>query len=183
MKNVLGNWTVKHRVFVVEALIKNNGSVIVTQKYFCTHFGLDRHAPVSDRITILLWVANFGATGSALKRKHPGRPRNARTPENIYGVGESVLRSPKRSAVKNASVVHSLDRNVRRILQADLKFHPYKMMVVQELSKRVWENCKSCCNDILQNVPENGVLITSDEAHFNLCGTVNKQNVRHSAVP
>jgi hypothetical protein len=33
-----------------------------------------------------------------------------------------------------------------------------------------------CCNEILAAVPPTGILWSSDEAHFHLSGTVNKQN-------
>jgi hypothetical protein len=73
-----------------------------------------------------------------------------------------------------------LERSVRRILHADLKFHPYKMLVVQELNQRNWVNCSDSCQAILKNVPVNDVL-SSDEAHFHLSGCVNKQNFRYWA--
>ncbi|PNF29530.1 hypothetical protein B7P43_G01911 [Cryptotermes secundus] len=53
------------------------------------------------------------------------------------------------------------------------------MMVTQELSERDFETRKAACEDILQNIPSGAVLISSDEAHFHLSGTVNKQNFRY----
>ena len=66
-------------------------SVAATLQNFRNRFQLSRHDPVSDRKTILLWVKNFRATGSALKWKPPGRPRSVWTPENIQIVKESYL--------------------------------------------------------------------------------------------
>ena len=71
------NWTDEHRAFVIETFMKNNESVITTQRTLRTHFALGRHAPVPDRKTILLWVSNFRATDSALKRQSTGRPVTA----------------------------------------------------------------------------------------------------------
>jgi hypothetical protein len=73
-----------------------------------------------------------------------------------------------------------LEQSVRRILHADLKFHPYKM-VVQELNQHDWVNHSVSCQAILQNVPANDVVLSSDEAHFHLSGCVNKQNFRYWA--
>jgi hypothetical protein len=81
----------------------------------------------------MLCVGNFRQTGSALKQKSSGRPHSVRTPENIAAVRQAVATSPQRSVVKNALALGISERSVRRVLQADLKFHPYKMMVVQEL--------------------------------------------------
>jgi hypothetical protein len=48
------------------------------------------------------------------------------------------------------------------------------MMVVQELNQRDWVNRSDSCQAILQNVPANDVVFSSDEAHFHLSGCVNK---------
>jgi transposase len=68
-------WRGEHRAFVVEEYIRNGGSVITTQRAFRKRFELGRHDPVPVRKTIHDWVSNFRATGSALKKKSPGRPR------------------------------------------------------------------------------------------------------------
>ena len=172
-------WTGTHRAFVMENFITNGESVTATLRNFRTHFHLNRHDPVPDRKSILLWVKNFRDTGSALMRKPSGRPRSDRTPENIQIVRESVLGSPRRSAHKHSAALSLSLRSVRRILHLDLKFHPYKLMVVQELLDRDHKIRVACCQDILEHVPANAVLITSDEALFHLSGYVNKQNFRY----
>ena len=55
-------------------------------------------------------------------------------------------------------------------------------MVVQELQDRDHEIRVACCQDILEHVPANAVLITSDEAHFHLSGYVNKISVTGQKV-
>ena len=60
-------WTGIHRAFVVESFIRNNESVIATQRAFRIYFELNRGDAVPDRKTILLWVPNFRSTGSATK--------------------------------------------------------------------------------------------------------------------
>ena len=57
--------------------------------------------------------------------------------------------------------------------------HPYKIMVVQELSERDYETRTKMSRDILQSIPPTSVTICSDEAHFHLSGMVNKQNFRY----
>jgi hypothetical protein len=54
-------------------------------------------------------------------------------------------------------------------------------MVAQELSVTGWETRRTFCEGILQHVPSKNVLWCSDEAHFHLSDTVNKQNFRHWA--
>jgi hypothetical protein len=70
-------WSGEHRAYVVETDLKNAESVIATQRLVRTHFSLGRNATVPDRKTILLWVANFRATGSALEKKPPGTPHTS----------------------------------------------------------------------------------------------------------
>ncbi|CAK9820222.1 hypothetical protein ANTPLA_LOCUS10503 [Anthophora plagiata] len=129
-------WSGEHRGFVVEAFFKNGESVIATQREFRTRFGLRANENVPDRKTILLWVRRVRATGSALKRKPPGRPKNVRTSENIAAVRASIEQSPARSARKHAKALGISERTVRRILHTDLHLHPYKIMVC--LDYGVW---------------------------------------------
>jgi len=132
-------WLGEHRGFVVETFFKNNESVIATQRAFRRHFRLGRRAPVPDRKTILLWVSNMRATGSTLKRKPPGQPQSVRTPENVQTVRASIEQSPRHSARKHAAALGISDRSVRRMLHQELRMHPYKMMLAQELSERDWK--------------------------------------------
>jgi hypothetical protein len=60
------------------------------------------------------------------------------------------------------------------ILHVDLKLHPYKMMLAEELSARDHANHRAISVEILEQVP--AVLLSSDEAHFHISGAVNKQN-------
>lgn len=172
-------WSGEHRGYVIESFFKNSESVTATQRAFRTRFLLRPNAPVPDRKTILKWVQNLRATGSALPRKPLGRPRSVRTPENIAVVRASVEQSPSRSARKHAAALRMSDRSVRRILHAELHFHPYKIMVTHELNERDFQRRRSSCQEILQAVLPEGIVWSSDEAHFHLSGTVNKQNFRY----
>jgi hypothetical protein len=125
------------------------------------------------------WISKFQTSGSVARKTRVKTPHKVRTPENIGAVKQSVNQSPMRSARKHALALGLSSRTVRRILHYDLSFHPYKMMVVQQLHHRDYENRVSCCKKISENVPKKDVLITSDEAHFYLSGCVNKQNFRY----
>ncbi|KAJ8969308.1 hypothetical protein NQ317_002767 [Molorchus minor] len=73
------------------------------------------------------------------EKKSQGPQRTTRTPENIERVREALNRSPSRSARKHASELNINREAVRRILHKDLKFHPYKLQIVQQLKERDFE--------------------------------------------
>lgn len=63
----------------------------------------------------------------------------------------------------------------------DLKFHPYKIMMVQQMTERDFTQRRVFCarmQAIFADDP-NVVLMMSDEAHFHLSGYVNKLNCRY----
>ena len=62
------SWSGEHHGFVIEAFFKNNDSVTATQRAFRMRFGLYATNAVPDRKTILRWVSNVRASGSALPR-------------------------------------------------------------------------------------------------------------------
>ena len=76
--------------------------------------------------------------------------------------------SPRCSAQKHAAALGISDRTVRRILNADLKKHPYKMMVTQELSVTDWETQRTLSEDILQHVPPTAVCGAAMR-HISIC--------------
>lgn len=119
-------------------------------------------------------VANFKATGLTLKRKRPERPRSARTPHSIQAV--------------RLSVTQSLTHSVRNLLPWDCLVEQskefYTLISVPSIQINDCQettrlgDLTSCCDDLLQNVPVNDDVLTTDEAHFRLSGYANKQNFR-----
>jgi len=167
-------WSGKHRAFVVEEFINNGGSPITTQCAFRIWFALNRRDPVPNSKTIHYWASNFRQTSSALKRKSTGRPRTATGPENVAAVRTSIEQSSQLSAWKHAAALYLSDSSGWRILHQELKMHPYKIVVTQELFPRDLETRTTLCRDLLRNVPRTDILLFTDEAHFHPSGTVNK---------
>ena len=104
-----------------------------------------------------------------------------RTPENVEAVRNAVEQSPRRSAVQHAQALTLSDTAVQGILHQDLNFHPYKLMLVQELNQQDFGRRTTFAETILQMSEEDPelVILTSDEAHFHLNGSVNKQNFHY----
>ena len=97
-------WNVEHRVFAVEQFFRNNDSV-VTVRLFHRQFNVAHDGAIPDCNTILRWVESFCTTGSFMKRTSIGCPRKARTPENIESVRRLVIKSPRRSTRRRASIM------------------------------------------------------------------------------
>ena len=116
------------------------------------------------------------ATGSTLRRDTHGRRSSIRTPENVERVRAAVIHSPRRSARRHAVALGISSRSLRRILHRDLHFHPYKMMMAQQLNEADFASRQNLCENMLEQIAPDAAFFSSDEAHFHLCGTVNKQN-------
>ena len=86
-------WTKLECAFTVEAFFSNGHSIIAMQHAFHRHFNIALHGHVPGRQSIVLWINNFREMGD-VKKKKPGLPRTARSPQNIEAMRQSVLRSP-----------------------------------------------------------------------------------------
>jgi len=175
--------TLEHRVSAYDSFVKSDELIIETQWLFCCRFNIGRHGNIPSRNTILRWVTSFRARGTIMKKKSPGPVTTVRTPENVERVREAVVRSPTRSARRRAVESGMSESTVRRILHKDLGFHPYKMMIVQTLNKGDYQQCSAFAELMLKIVKENedAIIMMSDEAHFHLNGSVNKQNFQYWA--
>lgn len=177
----MANWTVAERVFTVTAFIESK-SITHVQRRFQLHFNVPRHGRVPSRNTILKWMRKFNETGS-LRNEFVGSARRVRTPENIERVREAVIRSPQRSARRQAVALNLSRTSVCRILHEDLKFHPYKIQMVNCVRDADKPARLAFCRQFLAILNADpgmlNKLILSDEAHFHLSGAVNKQNFRY----
>lgn len=181
----MDQWNGQQRALAIKMFYKNNDSLEAAQREFRRFYNLGRHGVVPSKHAIKGWINNFEETGSALKKKPTGRPRSARTPQNIDVVRESVLRSPRRSIRKQSAAVGMSRESVRRILRLDLKFHPYKLQMVQELKENDYQLRLGFCQEMITKINNDDEFLNklwmSDEAHFHLTGYVNKQNYRYWA--
>ena len=101
-----------------------------------------------------------------------------RTPVNIEWVRQAFVRSLRRSASRNVIALIMSDRTVRRILHENLNFHPYKMVMIQEMIDQDTVNRKTVrfCWTLWITT-----TLTTDEANFHLCCN-NSQHCRYWAA-
>jgi len=117
---------------------------------FFDHFHIGRNGKVPTCQTILNWVTQFRTTASFVDKKPPGRPRTVRTLESVCRVAHAFQCSPQRSARHHSIALHLTPRTVRRILHEELKFHPFKIQLVQQLLTRDLNQRSECCRKLLQ---------------------------------
>lgn len=174
----MSQWSGEHRAFAIEAFLKGGESYVVARRQFCSHYNIRRLRDGPSENLIRKWVINFRATGSAINQPRPGPSRTSRTEETINEVAASVRRNPRLSIRKRAAALNVTKSTVERILKRDLKFHPYKIQIVQEINENDYNLRKSFCQTIIERFRTLNTVFWSDEAHFHLNGYVNKQNCR-----
>ena len=91
------------------------------------------------------------------------------------------MRSPTCSAWRPSVEFGISESTVRRILHKDLGFYPYKMMIIQMLNEGDYQQRSAFTELMLEIIEQNEdtIILMSDEAHFHLNSSVNKQNFRY----
>ena len=117
------------------------------------------------------------ATCHDLNKGRSGRPRTARTPENIEFVRESLTQHGNRSFRRNGL---GLSRSsFHHIAKLDIKFHPYVMITRQKLREGEFVQRMAFCNRLVHTVEQNPQFLDesiSDEAVFSLISEVDTTN-------
>jgi hypothetical protein len=99
-----------------------------------------------------------------------------RSPQNIEALRQSFIRSPGISARKYSVALGISDSSARRILHKDLNFHPYKIVVAQELSDHDMANHSRVVERLIGMLSGDVIILMTAEAHFHLSDCSNKYN-------
>lgn len=108
------------------------------------------------------------------------RRRVGRSVENIAAVETSVANDPNQSIPRRSQELGIAKTTLWRILRKDLTLHPYKIRLTQELKPMDHSKRRTFTDWALEKMRQDDQfhrkIIFSDEAHFWLNGSVNKQN-------
>lgn len=172
-------YTPQERGIIVSIFLRNNSSVVLAQREFRRRFP-GRPTPTAQTLRRLATnLEEYGTTRDVAKS---GRPRSARSAENIAAVAEDVEVSPETSTRRRATQLGLSRRSLQRILVKDLNMFPYKVQSVHQLLPADRQTRVTYAQAILNLDTEvddfSTKIIMSDEAHFHLSGYVNKQNYR-----
>jgi len=180
--SIMDNYTPLERAKIVELYIKNNYSIVKTQREFRKNFG-SRSAPAKN--TIKRIYEKFSNTAYLGNKKRPEKPRPKRSDENIDRVRRSIEENKQTSSRRRASQLNIATTTLRRIIRQDLGLYPYRILSTHRLllvdfAKRI-EYAKMVIEMAAADDSFWHSIIMSDEAHFTLSGSVNSQNYRYYA--
>lgn len=154
-------------------------SVVEAQRKVRAMYGKHADAPVGS--TIRHWMDKFIETGSVCDEKKT-RTKTMRTEGNAERVREHFGNDPHAST-RRASLALDMSRSTVHNILKNLKFHPYKVHIVQKLHEEDLANRTSFAEQELARMREDIThlvrIVFSDEAHFHLNGAVNRQIHRY----
>ena len=128
-------------------------------------------------------VEKWRRTGSVQNETDAmGRPSTVTTVENREKVQAYFIENPTVSQRRAAQELNIKRSSLQRIM-AELDYFPYKIQLVQPISVNATAARVTFCNQILAQLESKEIDLQkiwfTDEAHFNLEGYVNKQNMRY----
>ena len=125
-------------------------------------------------------------THSTERKQGSGRPRSARTPENIQIVREEVLSQEDKPGTHSTpdEIAHTLNvstPSVRRMVKEDLKLKPLKHVKVQRLTAANCMQRQICATRLIRSLTHQKLDKTffSDEKIFKVVQVYNHQNDRY----
>lgn len=158
---------------------ENSRSPVVVARNYRSEYG--NHAIPPGRNSIIAWHKSLFETGSVYLAKH-FRTKTATGQDAVNSVQQHFEDNPHSSTRRAANALNMSRTTVHRILK-DLKWHPYKVKIVQKLFEEDKANRLSFARDELDRISSDPAHLTSimfsDEAHYHLDGGVNRLNHRY----
>ena len=169
----------RERAFVVLRYVETGHNITQVKADFRQRF----HRAPPCKTTILNNVQKYNDTGTSenLNKGRSGRPRTARSAQNVAAVRRSLRQNPKQSCRRN-NIPQLSKSSFNRITRFELKFHPYHMQRRHALNAGDYPRRLNFCRWLLGR-PQRFLteLIIGDEATFKMNGHVNTHNVRYYA--
>lgn len=132
--------------------------------------------------TVERTVKRFEETGSVKSCPKSGCPVSATGDEKQLDIALSFVEDPHLTIRKAAQQPSISVGSMHNILKKKLKFHPFKVHIVQELSEDDFNRRLGFSEIMMTRIDTNPnflyEIIFSDEAIFQLNGNVNRHNCR-----
>lgn len=170
--------TKEQRVFVVKTFHETKSYVAVREAFGRRFPG--RNPPAKRTIQKNVEKYDGNGTSLNLNKGRSGRRRTTRNQLNVDQVRQLLLNQPTGISCRRNPL--NLPKTAfNDITRKDLKWHPYRIHVVQKLEPRDYQRRVRFCqwfSNQAHNVRFFTNLVIGDEAIFQMNGTVNTQNVR-----
>ena len=122
-------WSRVHCALIIDAYFKSNEYTISRRRY-CAHFNIRRAKDASSKNLVKSCIRSFRETSLAVNVKVCGRPRTVTAPENVDSERIAIIQNLSGSVGKTFQVVRMRKSSFHTILRRDLRFHPYKIQIV-----------------------------------------------------
>lgn len=134
--------------------------------------------------TVRNTVTKFNNFGTVRNLPKSGRPRSATNEENSLNVLLSFTENPHDS-IRRVSQEHNISKSSVHNILKTAKFHPFKVHLVHKLNEDDFDRRVEFCEDMMARIVENpnfpSNIAFSDEATFQLDGSLNRHNCRYWA--
>lgn len=174
-------YTVEQRKFVVVKYFENNHNINCVGPLFIQEFGMNPPRKESMNAMVRKFVEH-GTVQDRIKGVS-GRHVEVTGPENVRRVRDEFTNYPNQSIYRASQVMNISTASIHRILKKKLLWKPYKAQERHYIPQRSEQVRVVEAGDLLDAVNNNPNLMDniwfSDESHFELTPTVNKQNFRH----
>lgn len=154
-------------------------TAVLARRAFQKKFNIKHSKYCPSEQLIRTWIKKCEQQGLIDKKPYPPRVKPVRNDRTINKIGKVVKRSPRSSIRRLAAMTGVHRSSVQRILKADTTFHPYKFQMTQALNEMDYERRLKFAVLMPRTFTDMNNIIFSDEAHFQLNGEINKQNMRY----
>jgi len=111
-----------------------------------------------------------------------GRPKSVMTEQKSLDLAQDFVENPHLS-LRTAAAVHDVSHEAVRTMLKSIKFHPYKIHLVQELNEDDPDRRLEFCETMMTKIDADPMflyrIVFSDESTFTLKGEVNRHNCRY----
>ena len=176
MSAVSSRYTPQQRFQIAACWYECFKSIVVVQRMFRKEYGVNSN--LSKYRTIISIHSKAFEIGIP-DAPRSGRPREARSEENIAAVAQAFRRSPRKSLARASLELNMSKTTVQRILK-DFKMHPYILRLRHNIMEEDCAARLTFCEEMPELLEADSTMLNqilfSDEAHFHLSSEVSKHN-------
>lgn len=176
-------YSIDQRKFVVEEYLVNNRSLNPVGPLFQAKFGI----PPPQRASMMAMINKWEEKGTVHDQIKgvSGRYADVTSPENVQIVRDEFANNPRQSLKLASQALQISKSSIRVILRKKLLWKPYKTQKRQAIPERCVLPRSTKSTDFINAFNNDPDMLENiwftDEAHFELVPSLNKQNNRYWA--